>query len=793
MSVLAGLRVVQVPGFGAAAWAAKNLADWGAEVLLLEPASGSPLREAPPYYYRQGERRSGSWAWLARGCRVLKVAPEGPVAPSRAVDLCLGADLVLVDQEMALPVLGLRPAELRERLEGRTTCVLISPFALDGPYRDYQASDLITHALGGWMGMLGDAGREPLRPGGEIMARVAGAAAWTAALIALRHHRLGGPRQWVEVSCQAVAAFVLTSPWLVKSINGFAPSRRLPRWPQALVPCADGYVACSPLTATHWEMLCRLLGLDDVLELPGGREPRYWQEHGEELYQRVKDWYLQRTRQEIVQQCQLWRLPAAGAQNVAERLQCPQLQARGFFVEAEVDGARVRVPRPPLLIRDIAPVHRPPPIEDGDLPPAAAERQAVPEVRGGADGRLPFAGIRVVDLTWFWSGPSATMLLGALGADVIKLESVQRPDSYRFTLADPSRPRWWEWGPLWNDTNCDKRGITLDLTHPRGRQLFEALLARADVVISNFSNRVMPNLGYGPDQLLAINPRLIVVTMPGYGPGGPWEDYVGYGVSFEQLAVCASVTGYPDGPPMIMGGFSDPLVGLHTVAAIEMALRWRERTGRGTAVEVPQCEVLDSIWAPEHIAVQHGAPVPGRRGNKHDWMAPHGAYRVAGDDRWVAIAVASDQEFASLARVLGRPELASDPRFATVEARKAHEEELDRLIAELVAGWDGVELERALQAAGVRAGRVVLPAELEEEPGLRAFGFFQRLTRPVTGTHWFRTWPFRFSGIDRDHKRPPPLLGQHNAEVLQGLLGVSDEGLEQLQREHVIGDQPLAL
>ena len=115
------------------------------------------------------------------------------------------------------------------------------------------------------------------------------------------------------------------------------------------------------------------------------------------------------------------------------------------------------------------------------------------------------------------------------------------------------------------------------------------------------------------------------------------------------------------------------------------------------------------------------------------------------------------------------------------------------MIAELVAGWDGVELERALQAAGVRAGRVVLPAELEEEPGLRAFGFFQRLTRPVTGTHWFRTWPFRFSGIDRDHKRPPPLLGQHNAEVLQGLLGVSDEGLEQLQREHVIGDQPLAL
>ncbi len=791
MSVLAGLRVVQAPGFGAAAWAAKNLADWGAEVILLEPADGSPLRRAPPYYQRDGQRCSAAWAWLARGCRLVRLQPEGGLGHAEAMRLCLGADLVLLDQDAVGPVLGMHPTEVRRLFEGRTTCVLISPFALDGPYADYAASDLVVHALGGWMGMLGDAGREPLRPGAEIMPRVAGVMAWAAALIALRQHRLGGPKQFVEVCAQAVAAFVLTAPWLQKSMAGVAPSRRLPRWPQSPVPCADGYVACSPLTATHWEMLCRLLGLDDVLELPGGREPRYWMEHGEELYQRVASWYRQRTRQEIVQQCQMWRLPAAGVQNVAERLQCPHLRARGFFRSAEVDGRTVQVPRPPVLIRDVSPVERPPAQEAQDVivPPAPAA------TIGGGDGygQPPFAGIRVLDLTWFWSGPSATMLLGALGADVIKLESVQRPDSYRFTLADPSRPCWWEWSPLWNDANCDKRGITLDLTHPKGRALFERLLAQADVVISNFSNRVMPNLGYDAERLLALNPRLIVVTMPGYGPGGPWEDYVGYGVSFEQLAVCASVTGYPDGPPIIMGGFSDPVAGMHAVSAIEMALRWREATGRGTVVEVPQCEVLDSLWAPEHIAVQHGAPVPGRRGNKHDWMAPHGAYRCSGEDRWIAIAVASDAEFAALMGVLGRPELARVPRFATVEARKQHEEELDRLLAEAVAAWDAPELERRLQAVGVRAARVVMPAELEDEPGLRAFDFFQRLERPVTGSHWFRTWPFRFSAIDRSHKRPPPLLGQHNAEVLQQLLGLSEEELATLDRESVIGNRPLGV
>jgi crotonobetainyl-CoA:carnitine CoA-transferase CaiB-like acyl-CoA transferase len=786
MSVLQGLKVVQAPGFGAAAWAAKNLADWGADVTLLEPPEGSPLRHSPPYYQRDGERRSATWAWLARGCRIVRLQPGGPFGQAQARELCLGADLVLLDQDVLGPVLGLSPAQVRACFEGRTTCVLISPFANDGPYAHYQASDLVLHALGGWMGMLGDAGREPLRPGGEVMARVAGVAAWTAALIALRHQWLGGRKQFVEVCAQAVGAFVITAPWLVKGITGAAPTRRLPRWPQAPVPCADGYVACSPLTATHWEMLCRLLGLEDVLELPGGREPRYWMEHGEELYRRVEPWYLQRTRQEIVEQCQMWRLPAAGVQNVAERLQCPQLRARGFFLPAEVDGRTVQVPRPAVLVRDFVPVERPPP-QEAEAPPTLAT--TAPADDPPQEEHPPFAGVRVVDLTWFWSGPSATMLLGALGADVIKVESAQRPDSYRFTLADPSRPCWWEWGPLWNDANCDKRGITLDLTSPRGCQLFEALLARADVVISNFSNRVMPNLGYNPDRLLALNPRLIVVTMPGYGPGGPWEDYVGYGVSFEQLAVCASITGYPDGPPMIMGGFSDPVAGLHAVSAIAMALQWREQAGHGTVVEVPQCEVLDSLWAPEHIAVQQGAPVPGRRGNKHDWMAPHDAYRTAGDDRWLAIAVGSDQEFAALVRVLGRPQLAQDPRFATAQARKAHEGELDALIAEAVAGWDGAELERRLQAAGVRAGRVVLPAELEEEPGLQTFGFFQQLERPLIGKQWFRTWPFRFSSIDRNHKRPAPLLGQHNREVLQQLLGLGEEELAALEREGVIGDR----
>lgn len=787
MTVLAGLRVVEISGNGAAAVAGKHFADWGASVTLLEPIDGTPLRNAPPYYEKDGRRRSATWEWLSRGKVAVRVGEGAKVSAADARRFCENADVVLVESEMAPAVLGLGPAEVRPYFEGKTNCVLISPFASDGPYAHYAASDLGISALGGWMGMLGEPSREPLRPGGEMMPRVGGLFALVAALAALRHVRQGGAPQFVDLSLQAVAASVIVAPWLSKSMYGLEMGRRGSHWPRGVMECVDGFVGCQPLTATHWEMLCRMMGVEDALEEIQGQGFNIGPELGEELYRRVRPWLMEHSRAEIFAQAQTWRLPAAPVETLAERLNCPQLAARGFFATMGIDGKAVQVPRVPYLIQGLQPVARRPLQEVETVDLAAPSRGTGP---GGVAPALPFAGIRVLDLTWFWSGPYAMMLLGALGADVIKVESIQRPDSYRYTQAPAGTERWYERGALWNDTNCNKRGITLDLTAKAGRELFERLVAQADVVISNFSNRVMPNLGLTNRRLLAINPRLIAVTMPGYGTGGPWEGYVGYGVSFEQL-VCAWMTGYADGLPMIMGGFCDPTVGLHTVVAVEMALRQRELTGRGTEVEIPQCEVLDSLFAPEHIAIQHGAPVPTRRGNRHEWMAPHNAYRVAGADQWITIAVASDGEFAALAGVLGLPALVQDSRFATAAARKANEEALDAVIAAAVRDRNVVALERDLQAAGVKACRVSKPFDLPEDEGLQHIGFFQRLTRPVTGTHPYKTWPFRFSSIDASHKRPAPLLGEHNREVLTGLLGLSAEELAHLEEEQVIGDTPI--
>ncbi|MEX2159377.1 MAG: CoA transferase [Dehalococcoidia bacterium] len=776
MSILNDLSVIEISANGGAALAARHFAAWGAQVTVLEPLPGTPLRHEPPYYESSGERRSATWEWLSRGKTTTKLDA------SNARALCAKAGLVLVDSDLASAVLGLAPAGVRLQFEGKTACVLISAFATDGPYADYAASDLGINALGGWMSVMGTPDREPLGAGRNVIARIAGIYAFVAALVALRHERLGGAPQFVDVSMQAVAASMISAPWLIKSMAGFEYERTGNAWPMGAMECADGFAGIPPLTAAHWELLCQLLGIEDVLEHPKGRDPAYRARHSAELYERVKPWLRERSRQEIFEEAQAWRLPAVPVESVSERLECPQLAARGFWETTRIEGRDVKVPRVPYRITGLQPVELAARREREHVDIEEAARS-----QPGDAPALPFAGVRVLDLTTFWSGPSATSLLGALGADVIKIESVQRPDPYRYQIVSMAQEQWWERSPVWNDCNTNKRGVTLDLVSEDGRALFERLVEHSDVVVSNFSNRVMPNLGLTNKRLIEINPNVIAVAMPGYGTGGPWEHYVGYAIPFELL-IYASMTGYRDGPAVYGGGFCDPVVGMHVVAAVELALRQREATGRGIEVEIPQCEVLESLFAPEQIAVQLGAPEPSRRGNRHEWMAPHGAFRVAGDDEWITIAAASDAEYGALAHALGLPR---DDRFAAAESRKQHEDALEEMIARACAERDGTELEQTLQAAGVKACRVVKGYRLAEDAGLQHAGLFERLQRDVSGEHPYKRWPFRFSGIDTTHKRPPPLLGEHNDDVLSELPGLSQAELTRLREARVIGDEPL--
>ncbi|MFC1926768.1 CaiB/BaiF CoA transferase family protein [Chloroflexota bacterium] len=404
--------------------------------------------------------------------------------------------------------------------------------------------------------------------------------------------------------------------------------------------------------------------------------------------------------------------------------------------------------------------------------------------------KLPLEGIRICDLSNFWSGPSCTSYMGSMGAEVIKVESIQRPDGFRF--GTPVVDQWWEiYGP-WNSMNLNKYSLTLDLTRPRGVELFKELVKISDMVIENFPPRVMESFGLTYPVLKDIEPNIIMISMPGYGMTGPWRDYVGFGPIFEHVSGLAYITGYADGPPLAVGGAADPIVGMHAAFALLAALEYRRRTGKGQFIDLSQTELLTYLVGPAVIDYSLNHRVWGRMGNRALSMAPHGVYRCKGDDMWLAIAVSSDKEWQSFCHTIGNHKLAQDERFTTLTDRLDNQNELDRLIEEWTVNQDFYKAMDILQQAGVSAGVVTKPHEAPEEPHFKDRELFQQLTRDIVGTQLYPKSPVRLSETPAVTTRPAPKLGEHNDYVLGELLGISKAEMEDLEKDMIIGTRPLA-
>jgi crotonobetainyl-CoA:carnitine CoA-transferase CaiB-like acyl-CoA transferase len=407
----------------------------------------------------------------------------------------------------------------------------------------------------------------------------------------------------------------------------------------------------------------------------------------------------------------------------------------------------------------------------------------------GTMTKQPFEGIRICDLSQNWSGPYCAAYLGGLGAEVIKIESIQHPDSYRvgILLSD----FWWEvYGP-WNCTNVNKYGVTLDLNNPIGKEIFKKLVKVSDIVIENFSSRVMENFGLPYEELKKLKNDIIMVSLQGYGQSGPWRDHATFGLSFEQSSGLAYITGYEDGSPLNLGGSADAIAGMHAAFAIQAALEYRERTGKGQFIEIAQAELLTRFLGAPLIDYSFNKRIWGRLGNHDPYKAPHGVYRCKGEDMWVAISVSSDEEWTALCQVIGKPELAVSEKFITMSNRLANQDILDKLIEAWTTQHDRYEAMRILQEAGVAAGALTVPDKLQQEPHLKDRGFFQELTRDITGTQLYPRWPIKFTETPINMK-PAPKLGEHNEYVLGTILGLSKPEIEELEKNKIIGTVPLA-
>jgi crotonobetainyl-CoA:carnitine CoA-transferase CaiB-like acyl-CoA transferase len=404
---------------------------------------------------------------------------------------------------------------------------------------------------------------------------------------------------------------------------------------------------------------------------------------------------------------------------------------------------------------------------------------------------LPFEDVKVLDLSTFWAGAYLTCYLGAFGAEIVKVESVQRPDGFRYSGAWAYEgDRWYERSAMWQATNLNKRDITLDLTSDRGRELVRRLVCEADVVVENFSPRVIEQFGLDYESLVTLKSDVILVRMPGFGLRGPWRDYVGWALNFEQTAGMSAVTGYAEGPPCNLQGPADPIVGVHAGIALLAALDHRRRSGEGQLIEVAQVEVAACVAAEPVIEYSMNGVVQPREGNRRRGHL-QGVYPTGEDDGWVALCVRDDADWSHMVEAMGRPELLRDSRFASAEKRCLAHDQFDVEVADWTRTQTAVEIINALSARHVPAEQVMTPDRMYDIAQLDARGYYEELDHPVSGAHRYPGWPFRMTpGPSRHHRFAPPTLGQHNDEILRGL-GLTDDELDELRARHVIGETAL--
>jgi crotonobetainyl-CoA:carnitine CoA-transferase CaiB-like acyl-CoA transferase len=397
--------------------------------------------------------------------------------------------------------------------------------------------------------------------------------------------------------------------------------------------------------------------------------------------------------------------------------------------------------------------------------------------------RAPLGGIRVADFTWVWAGPFCTLQLAHLGAEVIRVESATRTCVTRLL---PPYPRDVAPGPnrsgYFNQYNQGKKSITLDLKRPAAIEVARRLCAASDVVVENFAAGVMDRMGLGWDVLRRLRPDLIMIALSGYGATGPDADKVSYGPAQVPLSGMSSVTGYRGFPPMHVGiSYGDPTGGLHGAVAVLAALLHRARTGTGQYIDLSQWETSMAVLPDAIVEYTMNGTQPARDGNRHPHMAPHGVFPAAGADRWVAVAVEDDAAWGRLAAAIGRPDLATDPRYATLAGRKEREDELE----DLVAGWTRArppeEATPILQAAGVAAFTAATNRDIAEDPHLNARGFFVDLPHPEVGVRRHVGVPWRMSASECRVRHPAPRLGADTDTVLREVCGYSAAEIEALR------------
>ena len=817
---------------------ARWLSDFGADVIRVESASGDALRVSGPHLDDRGDVESGLRHLLYNaGKRSVALNFDAPGAWDLIDRLLAEADVVLAPLDKSVDA---RRFFDRERLERVHSHLGVIDVVTRRGGEGLPASDIVGVAAGGLMQGLGFPDVAPDYPAGKLAYKQASqvAAATGAAMIYDRRTGVRPSHAYIslqEAILSTTIHFANENMWRQLGEKAFRPGGNI----SSLVQAKDGKwltFGITPNTHERWaafgQWLYERSGYDGLIgaEYPGDI---YIQEWGSEAHLAFQRACATLDREELCYEGQSRGFLAVPVNSARDIVEDPHLHERGTFLPVKHPqfDREIELPRLPIYSTAYEPVGRPAPVlgadsadvlaEMLDVDPAEYDRLAgsglvvgspsafdisprsaegertrradVDAARTQQNGRtrgqaierdnLPLKGIRVIDFCWQAAGPLTTELMANLGADVIKIETDARIDTLRVALPAYDPPTI-ETGAFFQDCNTDKRSINLNLSAPEGLRVAYDLIREADVVTDNFTGGVMKRIGLGFDDLKKINPRIVVCSLPVMGTWGPKASWKGIGNSVVALCGLAAHTGAADRKPTGVLLHTDFTLGPLAATAILSALIQRDRTGVGQEIEIPQYEAGIHLLDTELIEQLANGELSPRRGNRSPEMAPHGLFRCAGDDRWLALSARDTVDWLEICRVIGRDDLAARQDLRTLEGRKAAEDDIETAITDWTCAQDVWQATEAFVSAGVPAG----PNEdiedlVETDPSMA--GFFHEFDHPVGINFMAQNQPFLWNG-ERLPIRRAPFFGEHNEQVYRDELGLSEEEFTQLLVDEVI-------
>src|SRR5262245_52578137 len=790
MPPLTGVRVIDLSSWIAGAYCSKLLADGGAEVIKVEPPSGDPLRRWSASGATIAPDEDGALFNFLGASKRSVVVDRGRAGDLETLHALLAsADAVVWSRGSDVADhASLAPPEIL-RAHPHLTVTAITPFGLEGPWSDKPATEFTLQAWsGGIVGLArGAPDRAPVFVGGQIGEWLAGLFGAIGTLASLRRSRSDG--ELVDLSMLEASAMCLTYYPVTFNDQRGRPMRRRRFVPTPSVGAArDGLVGLGCGTGQQWLDFCAMVGHPEWTE-----DPALFVERSA-LAPTIDAWIRQHTVEEVHDLASSFRIPNAPIANGANVAAFEHFRVRGTFVTNPRDGSVN--PRPPFRLAPacLRPPGAAPPLGERPLDAVPNREAGVRVAAAGAPLARPLSGLRVLDMTAYWAGPLTGHMLALLGAEVIHLEAPTRPDGARLVGGVPqTEDRFWERGPIFAALNTNKKSLTIDLNDPRGVDLVRRFVATCDVVVENYTPRVLAQLGLDAESLRAARPDLVMVRMPGFGLDGPWRDLSAFAFVIEDASGLTWLTGHADQLPLEPYCVGDPNAGLHALFGLLLALEHRDRTGEGGVVEAAMVEAALNVTAEQVIEHSAYGALLQRAGNRGPCAAPQNVYQAAGpdergrDDSWVAIAIATDEQWLALRHALGEPGWAADQALATASGRALAQDEIDAQLQRWCRARPADAIVERLWDAGVPVGKVMQPHQQTELPPLQARGFFEEVDHPVIGPSRYATLPMTLSCVPHPlHERHAPLHGEHTAELL-GELGLPPSEIDALAVDGVIG------